>query len=204
MVGKFIKTFQQNGGGGDIEDCLTYLDCALSDVGQRTWRNLENIYAFRGIGWDSKNFSHDKPFAPTQELRRIKAILTQQIASVLLRGSHELCERHAQMFAELQDADHVITLNYDLIVENTIERLRMHRTPVESVSPGKKIYTDVEPGYDTSPKTGHVQRLQEILEEKGRGFTDERPAMARDVRGLTFGSIYHLHGAVNWFSCPCT
>ena len=204
-VGQFIGTFQRNGVNADIEDCLTYLDCALSDMGNRTWQSLENIYAFRGLGWDSNVFSHDKPFAPTLELRRIKAILTQQVASVLLDGSHELCEKHAQMFATLEDTDHIITLNYDLIVENTIERLKMHRTPSKSKSPRKKkvykVYSDVEPGYDPRPKTGHVQRLQELLEEKAHGFTDNRWTLARDVRGLTFGAIYHLHGAVNWFSC---
>jgi len=203
-VGQFINTFRQNGSTADIEDCLTYLDCALSDVGQRTWRHLENIYAFRGIGWNSSSFSHETPFTPTRELRRIKTVLTQQIASVLLRGSHELCERHALMFADIHDTDHIITLNYDLIVENTIERLNMHRTPSNSKKSGKKvckIYYDVEPGYDPSPKTGHVQRLQELLEEKMHGFTDNRVALARGIRELTFGSIYHLHGAVNWFSC---
>ncbi|MDP3722322.1 MAG: hypothetical protein Q8R91_02350 [Candidatus Omnitrophota bacterium] len=204
MVAQFIRTFQCNGVNADIEDCLTYLDCALSDMGNRIWQSIENVYAFRGPGWNSKVFSHDRPFAPTQELPRIKAILTQQVASVLLGGSHELCEKHAQMFAALEEADHIITLNYDLIAENTIEHLKMRRTSFKSKSPGKKvykIYSDVDPGYDSRPKTGHVQRLQELLEEKAHGYTDNRWTLARDVRELAFGSIYHLHGAVNWFSC---
>ncbi len=200
-VAGFIHTFQHNGAKGDIEDCLTYLDCALSDMGSRIWKNIENVYAFRGPGWNSTVFSHDRPFAPSQELPRIKKILTQQVASVLLGGSHELCEKHAQMFASLEETDHIITLNYDLIAENTIERLNWQRAPAcGSAEAGKKV-TKIYSGLDARPKTGHVQRLQELLEEKAHGYKDNRSILARGVREVSFGSIYHLHGAVNWFSC---
>jgi hypothetical protein len=201
-VCQFLNSFQQNAGTVDIEDCLTYLDCALSDIGIHTWQNLENFYAFRGLGWDSNVFTHDKPFTPSQELKRIKSILTQQLARILLSGSHELCEKHAQMFDTLKDADHIITLNYDLIVENTIQFFNMHRQPTHL--PGKKtykVYSDVEPGYDPKPKTEHVQRLQELLEERPYGLTRDRRTLAHRLIEFSFGSIYHLHGAINWFSC---
>lgn len=154
---KFVETHSPNIATKyvNLEEVITYLDLSLEGTG-RFGKKLD------GYLCDTRE----------QLNRYIEARLDYEQWDDRLS-----CERLEEIFRSVTEADSIITLNYDLVVENTLN----------------VIQTEKEKRETQHPLYGSMVNL--ILDSV-------IPDIAVEREFLDFGFYLKLHGSIDWYHCP--
>lgn len=140
----------------NLEEVITFLELGIDKFGRFGEEIDIDLYKAR---YDFKNFIYDKLNYPAIDGRK-------------------WCSKYKGFLEHLRDKYSIITLNYDLILENTLREIEKDR-PIES-----RI----------------LNSMNGLLESVTRLFDGDRPNICGEDRHR--GYLLKLHGSINWFYCP--
>jgi len=146
--------------------------------------NLEEMFAFLDLSrsklpiWMGK--PGDVPYHADHPQRTYLA-LADYVKRVLSIRTSSNCRMHAKLFKSLGDEDTILTLNYDLVADQTL-------LSIERENSGSRLYS----------RTGKVTSL--LL---GRSLGPGRPNVPTLLRYEKERGFYiKLHGSLDWLYCP--
>ena len=141
----------------NLEEVVTFLDLSIDEFGRFGNEVTPNLYNARN---EFSKLVYDRlSYGPI--------------------GDRNWCGKHKRFLEKLNEQDSIITLNYDLILENTLFEVQKFWKPEDS-----KI----------------LHRMYALLESTTRLFGGDRPTIYEKHKSL--GHLLKLHGSINWFYCP--
>lgn len=141
----------------NLEEVVTFLDLSTDEFGKFGNEIVPNLYSARN---EFGKFVYDK--------LNYKTI-----------SGRNWCGKHKRFLEKLNEQDSIITLNYDLILDNTLFEIQKYWEPKES-----RI----------------LRRMYDVLESTTRFWRGDRPTIYEKDKSL--GHLLKLHGSINWFYCP--